>query len=216
MVETFELPLFPLHTVLFPGMYLPLHIFEERYKEMINFCLTTKQPFGVVCIKSGTPENGPLPEPHQVGCTALITQVHPLSDGRMNIVAVGQERFRILSLSHERPYLVGQVELAPLQVEQDIDLTPLANQLHLLTTQYLEILSRLGKIEFDITQIPTNPQTLVYLAAALLQTPITQKQQFLTENNASQLFRDLQKSYQEEIALLYWLPVNNNTSFSLN
>ena len=89
------LPLFPLNTVLFPGMPLGLYIFEERYKLMMAQCLQEEQPFGVVLIAQGKEAMGPAAEPHPVGCTAVITEVQKLNDGRMNIVAVGQERFHI-------------------------------------------------------------------------------------------------------------------------
>ena len=85
----FELPLFPLNTVLFPGMPLPLHIFEDRYKQMINNCLEEKEPFGVVLIRNGKEALGPLAQPHSIGCTARIVEVQKLSDGRMNITSVG-------------------------------------------------------------------------------------------------------------------------------
>ncbi|MCA9971687.1 MAG: LON peptidase substrate-binding domain-containing protein, partial [Anaerolineales bacterium] len=139
MIEIFELPLFPLNTVLFPGMYLPLHIFEPRYKEMIRLCLDEKRPFGVVYIQDGQAEGGPLPEPHTVGCTAHIMQMQPLEDGRMNIMTIGRDRFRVLAVERERPYLVGQVERIPLQA--DGDLASLADRLYPQVLQYLQQLA---------------------------------------------------------------------------
>jgi len=69
-----ELPLFPLNTVLFPGATLPLHVFEERYKQMINQCLESRSPFGVLLIRSGN-EVGTPTEPFEVGTTASIAHV---------------------------------------------------------------------------------------------------------------------------------------------
>ena len=69
----FELPLFPLNIVLFPGMPLSLHIFEDRYKLLIGKCLQERQPFGVVLIKKGIEALGPLAEPHHIGCTAFVS-----------------------------------------------------------------------------------------------------------------------------------------------
>lgn len=105
-----ELPLFPLHSVLFPGARLPLHIFEPRYRQMIGECLDRDAPFGVVLIREG-PEVGGGAEPYAVGCTAHITRADREPDGRLNIASIGQDRFRILSTSTERPYLLGEVEL---------------------------------------------------------------------------------------------------------
>src|SRR3954466_6437378 len=96
----FELPLFPLNTVLFPGMPLNLHIFEERYKLMIGRCIEANQPFGAVLIKRGSEVSGlgKAAEPFSIGCTVQITQVQSLGAGRMNISVVGKERFQIFSL----------------------------------------------------------------------------------------------------------------------
>jgi Lon protease-like protein len=96
------LPLFPLGVVLFPRTHLPLHIFEERYKQMINECIDQRSEFGVVLAA----ENGVV----RTGCTAVVervTQRYP--DGRMDILVVGVRRFEIESLDAEKPYLRGRV-----------------------------------------------------------------------------------------------------------
>jgi hypothetical protein len=108
-----ELPLFPLNAVLFPGMPLRLHVFEDRYKQMIGYCRQSGAPFGVVLIRSGQ-EVGGAAEPYNIGCAASITQIEMLSEGRMNLTAIGYERFQIQSLRHDLPYLVGVVESYPL------------------------------------------------------------------------------------------------------
>jgi Lon protease-like protein len=105
-----ELPLFPLNTVLFPGMKLPLHIFEPRYRQMIGECIDEERPFGVVLIRSG-PEVGGGAAPHEIGTTARLVEVERLDDGRFNIVCLGQDRFRIAETSSARAYLVGDVEI---------------------------------------------------------------------------------------------------------
>src|SRR4030042_688749 len=105
-----SLPLFPLNTVLFPGTILPLHVFEERYKQMIGACLEENSRFGVVLIRSGDEVGGPPAEPHDIGTAARISGLERLPDGRMNLLAVGEERFRIVRLSRQEPYLVAEVE----------------------------------------------------------------------------------------------------------
>src|ERR1700757_4702903 len=95
-----KLPLFPLNTVLFPGMALPLRIFEPRYRLMIEECLTSGGSFGVALISSGR-EVGDPAVPHRVGTSARIAGAERLSDGRLNIEVVGQERFHILDLYHD-------------------------------------------------------------------------------------------------------------------
>ncbi len=103
-----EIPLFPLNLVLFPGMRLPLHIFEERYKAMIGDCIEREAPFGVVLIKDGPEVGGPA-EPHRVGTIARITQVQRLEEGRMNLQVLGEQRFDLLEIIQETPHMVGLV-----------------------------------------------------------------------------------------------------------
>jgi Lon protease-like protein len=96
------LPLFPLDLVLFPGTVLPLHIFEPRYQEMISECLDRKKSFGVVRAK----EEGVA----EIGCTAeIITVAKKYPDGRMDIVTEGRERFEVMQVNQERPFLQADV-----------------------------------------------------------------------------------------------------------
>src|SRR5438477_12207762 len=94
--ELMEIPLFPLpNLVLFPNIIVPLHIFEERYKLMINGCIDRDEVFGLVLLRSGA-EQESEDTIHRVGVTARITEVERLDDGRMNILCEGETRFRIL------------------------------------------------------------------------------------------------------------------------
>lgn len=100
------LPLFPLDVVLFPEMLLPLHIFEERYKEMIAECLQGKLPFGVIYANNDQVET--------VGCTAEVNQViKRYPDGRLDLIAVGQKRFQVSFFDSEKAYLRASIELLP-------------------------------------------------------------------------------------------------------
>lgn len=212
-----ELPLFPLNTVLFPGMPLPLHIFEERYQEMIRTCLAEKRPFGVVLIREGQAEYGPLAEPYAIGCTADIIQVQKLEDDRLFILTVGQDRFRIESLNRERPYLVGQVEMLPLAKGPVEPLQNASDRLYPLVMEYLKVLAEVGKVEFDPAQIPTDPDELGFLAASFIQLPTEEKQALLEAETAADLFYDLQSLYQEEVAIMRTMPRTEDIGlFSLN
>ncbi len=104
------LPLFPLHLVLFPRVVLPLHIFEERYKQMVAECLEKKEEFGVVLAQENSLET--------TGCTATISEVvRQYEDGRLDILARGGRRFEILLLDREKAYLRG----APHFFEDDVE-----------------------------------------------------------------------------------------------
>src|ERR1700690_321568 len=97
------LPLFPLQVVLFPRTALPLHIFEERYKQMIEEVLRGKSEFGVVLAG----EKGIV----NTGCTATVEKVlKKYPDGRMDLLTLGRRRFEIIMLNDEKPYLRGAVE----------------------------------------------------------------------------------------------------------
>ncbi|HEY8198500.1 MAG TPA: LON peptidase substrate-binding domain-containing protein [Candidatus Limnocylindrales bacterium] len=105
-----ELPLFPLHTVLCPGVALPLHIFEERYRRMVDRCVDAGEPFGVVLIREGR-ETGPLDgRISRIGTTAIIRDAGRYPDGRFDLMTVGGRRFRIETLTDsQEPYLIADV-----------------------------------------------------------------------------------------------------------
>ena len=136
------LPLFPLNTVLFPGAALPLQIFEERYKEMLQDCLAADSWFGAVLIKEGVEVGGPA-VPHTTGTVAEIVQVSDEQRGRFLISCVGRQRFHIKSISDELPYLSGSVEL--LAEEADQGVTPeLTAAVREAVAAYLALVSGLG------------------------------------------------------------------------
>lgn len=198
---SYELPLFPLNTVLFPGMPLTLHIFEERYKQMIDECLDRREPFGVVLIRKGVEALGPVAQPYPIGCTAEIVQVQEVGDGRLNILAIGRERFRILSVQHDQPYLTGQVETFPLD-ETAPETGQASWQLRPWVIEYLSLLSEVGEMDFDPGQLPEEPESLAFLAATLLQIPNRQKQTLLATAGAKALLTEMRGLYRRELPLL--------------
>jgi Lon protease-like protein len=112
-----QIPLFPLHAVLAPGLALPLHVFEPRYRAMVRHCLDTPSPFGVVLIREGSEVAPPAGEPQElaiaeVGTLAEIREASRYSDGRWDLVTVGGGRFRIREVRDDlAPYLVAEVDL---------------------------------------------------------------------------------------------------------
>lgn len=198
-----QLPLFPLNTVLFPGMPLYLHIFEERYKQMISGCLETGKGFGVVLIRRGLEALGPLADPHRVGCTAKIKDVQHLEDGRMNLVAMGQDRFRVLSLDRElHPYLTGEVEPFPLLQHDPGRIEAEAQRLREGILHYLDILNDAGVAEVDGSLLPEAPVALAYTAAAVIQAPSDRKQELLEAEDAGDLIAQIMQMVRRETALL--------------
>jgi Lon protease-like protein len=216
----YELPLFPLNTVLFPFTPIRLFIFEERYKRMIENCVDKDQAFGVVMIRRGAEAMGPLAEPFPIGTSAKITEVQRLKDGRMNIVANGQERFRILSLDKEAlPYLVGQVAPYPLRTDDPALLVASGNRLTYWVRRYLRLLEQAGNTQLDMDQIPQDAVRLAYMAASLVQIPTQQKQQILTISESGTLLEQVRAIYRREVVLLKTMLANQvkeNGAFSLN
>jgi Lon protease-like protein len=175
------LALFPLNTVLYPGMPLPLHIFEERYKLMIGRCLEEERPFGVVLIQSGPEVGGPA-VPHMVGTTAHIAAVKRSDDGRMNLIAIGQERFRIVEVVRQEPYLIARVE-ALADEEPDARAAPLAAEVRAILTTYLRDLFVLLEQPEEELEIPAEPVRLSLVAAAVMQIPMGERQALLEMTN---------------------------------
>ena len=118
-----SIPLFPLNVVLFPGMLLPLHIFEDRYKTMIRDCLGSSQVFGVVLAKNKraqAPDVGGVffDDLYDIGTTAHISAVEHYKDGRMTLITVGQDRFILRDIHpSQNDFLIGRVD--PLPMEED-------------------------------------------------------------------------------------------------
>ena len=103
------LPLFPLNAVLFPFSRMQLHVFEQRYRQMIGYCLGTGTPFGIVLIRSGE-ETGDIAEPYLVGTKVRVIDTFHYEDGRYDLTVEGVERFRIRKLNTDAPYLRAEIE----------------------------------------------------------------------------------------------------------
>lgn len=197
-----HLPLFPLNTVLFPGMPLQLHIFEERYKLMINECIDSKTTFGVVLIESGQEALAPSPQPYLIGCTAQITQVQKLPFGRMNILAIGRERFRITRVHQDKPYLSGDVEMLPFQDPDPRASSSESRRLIALVQRYVARLQEGGQMQIKPEQLPRDPAALGFLSAVILQIENTQKQKLLEIIDTSEFLKELVTVYRREVTLL--------------
>ena len=181
-----EMPLFPLNVVLFPGMALPLHIFEPRYREMINRCLDESLAFGVVLIKEG-PEVGGDALPHRVGTAARIVKVDRQSDGRMNIQVVGTRRFRIEELNHDRPYLSGRVRHFPVTDGDTKRARERVHQVRPKIMRYVELLTKATGVQLKLDRLPEDATSLAFLTAIILQVRSEDKQRLLTLPGVPQL-----------------------------
>ena len=173
---TEELRLFPLNVVLFPGVTLPLRIFEERYKLMIGECVDAKEPFGVTLIQAG-PEVGGAATPYRTGTTARITNVERLDDGRMNLATLGETRFRIVDTVHEVPYLKARVRYLPEELGE-VDPDEL-DRLRELFEEYLRGLASLQGGWVRQATAPLDPGALSHTVAHYMELPAVAKQRLL-------------------------------------
>ncbi len=177
-----ELPLFPLNTVLFPGASLPLHIFEERYKQMINQCLESGSGFGVLLIRSGS-EVGASAEPFEVGTTASIVHVQRLQEGRLNLVCVGGQRFRVVRSLGDQPYPVGEVETLA-SAEDGPEIGDLADTVAALFGEYYRLFLALSGQWARALGMPGEPGPLADFIASRLAVSLWTKQRLLEELSA--------------------------------
>lgn len=188
-----DLPLFPLNTVLFPRMPLPLHIFEPRYQEMMTRCIRERIGFGVLLISEGE-EIGELAETVTVGTIARIVNVDELDDGRMNMLTMGVVRFRLLKTHTHHPYLSGDIESWEDEMGDLKLLAKLTKDAHKAYINYVAELAELMDEEDRPGQIvaPMDPQVLSYTIASNLQIPNPDKQRLLElETVQERLAREL-------------------------
>jgi uncharacterized protein len=196
-----DLPLFPLNTVLFPGGTLPLHIFEERYKQMMGECIEQQAPFGVVLIKSGPEVGGPA-EPHEVGTTARISRVQELEGGRLNLVAVGVARFRILTITQSQPYLRAEVA-----VLEDAGGDPpvseaAAGEVSKLYVDYYRLALALTSQWQERVGVPEQPSALADFVATRIDTESELKQRLLEMPSVAERLSTERELLKQAVAVL--------------
>jgi uncharacterized protein len=204
------LPVFPLGTVLFPGLVLPLHIFEERYRTLVRELVAVPDDgpheFGVVTLRRGSevqtvPEGGDAARPadetpvtagalYEVGCTAELRQVTELPDGRFDIVTVGRRRFRVLTVGTDgHPYLTAEVEWLPDDEGAQEVADSLAPRVLAAFRTYLDLLRPDSEV---LEQVPDDPTVLSHLVAATAQLTIEERHELLaTPDTATRLRAEL-------------------------
>jgi len=188
--ELEEMPLFPLNTVLFPYASVRLHVFEDRYRELVRDCLAFDRPFGIVLIRSGPEVGGPA-EPYLVGTAVRIQKVHTYDDGRMDIQVLGERRFRIRSLDDTRPYLVGFVEPV---IEHGIEESEEADEVLSRARDDFELFiqRKFAAQDFAVQVVfPPEPLALSFTIANFLEMESLDKQRLLETTDTIERMQDL-------------------------
>ncbi len=181
------LPLFPLGSVLYPGLVLPLHIFEERYQQLVAELLDGPEPrqFGVIAIRHGR-ETGidGVCDLYEIGCTAVLRQVEVYEDGRYDLITVGTQRFRLLRLGDQAPYFSGDVDFLTDGVGDEAEAALAVPAVQQAFRSYLDLLRERGGAQITIPDLPDEPELLSYLVAAAAVVDLPVKQRLLEEPDA--------------------------------
>jgi Lon protease-like protein len=206
-----QLPIFPLNTVVFPGVTVPLHVFEERYRALVHHLLTisdkTQRLFGVVAIREGyeVGSHG-VQSVHRVGCVVQMTSVEPYADGRFDIEVVGRHRLRLDALDTSGTYLVGDVETVE---EAKVD-TPLglqeAEKTRATFEEYRRRLSDLRGDDVLDGDLPRDPEFLSYALAATCLLTLQERQELLEAANPLDRLVMLRHALREEMRAMTAVP----------
>ena len=196
-----RLPIFPLATVLVPGLVLPLHVFEPRYRELVERLMAlpegaTRQ-FGVIALRNGSQAGDTPTQLHAVGCTAELREVTPYADGRFDIVSVGETRFRLTGFDPDAgtPYHTGIVEFLP-ESDGEGDVERLSARVTQLFADYRRTLG------VEVTALPDDPQVVSYLVAAAVVLHLPQRQALLEQPTTTERLRAERDLLRREVALV--------------
>jgi uncharacterized protein len=203
MPET--LPLFPLGTVLYPGLLLPLHIFEDRYRRLVRDLIAGPEPrrFGVIAIREGreTGADG-VSALHEIGCTATLRRVSQHGDGRFDLVTVGTDRFRLLAVDRSRPYLQADMEFLPEEPGDAAAAAIAVPAVHRAFRGYLEALQARRAARVSVPELPDEPVALSYLVAATIIADLRDRQLLLAEPDAVRRLNAERVLLSREISML--------------
>lgn len=206
-----QLPIFPLNTVVFPGMTVPLHVFEERYRALVHHLLTIPDKslrlFGIVAIREGY-EVGThgAQSLHRVGCVVQMTSVEPYPDGRFDIEVVGRQRLRLERLDTSGSYLVGEVETVPEDARTDDVVAAEAQRTRVTFREYQRMLGELQGVEVSADRLPEDPSYLSYALSAVALLTLQQRQALLEAGSALDRLMLLRHLLREELRAMRALP----------
>jgi Lon protease-like protein len=206
-----QLPIFPLSTVVFPGVSVPLHVFEDRYRALVHHLLTipdkTLRVFGIVAIREGfeVGQHG-VASVHRVGCVVQMTSVEPYEDGRFDIEVVGRQRLRVDGLdTSSKEFLVGEVELLAEKRSPEEDPREAARTL----TTFEEYRRRLSAMRGGPVldgDMPTDPEYLSYSLAATCLLTLQERQSLLEADSSLERLILLRHALLEEMRAMRAVP----------
>lgn len=187
-----ELPLFPLPVVLFPGVPMPLHIFEPRYRRLLEDIQLRDNLFGLSYFDASASESTE-PAVGHIGCVAEVTEVQPMPDGRSNILTVGLIRYRVESyVEHGDPYLVGEVAFFEDETEDEAALHRGAQEVSALFQRIALAVRVINDERASLPEIPdVDPEQLSFLVAAAMEIDTDVKLELLATRSTSERLKRL-------------------------
>jgi uncharacterized protein len=205
------LPLFPLNVVAFPGMTVPLHVFEERYRALVGRLLSEADPgkrlFGIVAIREGYEvgqhESRSM---YRTGCVMQLTTAEGYADGRFDIEAVGRHRMRVMGTDTTEPFLQAEVEHLDQAEDPDPDTAREAARTLAGFEEYRTLVGRLRGDPVMVGRLPRDPELLSYSLAATCSLTLPHRQQLLESPTTGERLALLRRLMREEVRAMQAIP----------
>lgn len=205
------LPLFPLNVVAFPGMTVPLHVFEDRYRALVRHLLTVPDPaervFGIVTIREGYEVgNHEARSMYRTGCLMQLTEAEPYDDGRFDVVAVGRERVRVVATETSEPFLRAEVESLDGREELSPDTAREAARALAVFGDYRTAVSTLRGDDVMVGSLPRDPEMLSYVLASTCALTLPERQQLLESPSTVERLGLLRRLMRRELQAMAAVP----------
>ena len=206
-----QLPIFPLNTVVFPGVRVPLHVFEDRYRALVHHLLTIPDKslrlFGIVAIREGyeVGQHG-VHSVHRVGCVVQMTSVEPYEDGRFDIEVLGRQRLRLDGLNTSGEFLVGDVEMLKERTAKGSDAAHEAARTYAIFEEYRRRLSQMRGGDVLDGDLPRDPEFLSYSLAATCLLTLSERQALLEADTPLERLVMLRFALREEMRAMRAIP----------
>ena len=206
-----QLPIFPLNTVMFPGVRVPLHVFEDRYRALVHHLLTIPDKslrlFGIVAIREGyeVGQHG-VHSVHRVGCVVQMTSVEPYEDGRFDIEVLGRQRMRLDGLDTSGEFLVGDVEMLAERTAKGSDAAHEAARTYETFEEYRRRLSQMRGGDVLDGDLPRDPEFLSYSLAATCLLTLAERQALLEADTPLDRLVMLRFALREEMRAMRAIP----------
>jgi uncharacterized protein len=205
------LPLFPLNVVAFPGMSVPLHIFEDRYQALVRHLLTVADPadrvFGIVTIREGYEVgNHEARSMYRTGCLMQLTEAEPYDDGRFDVVAVGRGRVRVVATETSAPFLRAEVQHLDDPQEPTPETAREAARALALFGDYRTAVSTLRGDDVMTGPLPRDPEMLSYVLASTCSLTLPERQQLLESPSTEERLGLLRRLMRRELQAMAAVP----------